>query len=171
MDFPIFNNHATLRFERQELIDDIKNYAYIEGDTMKRDAEHDKHMVFDIAEKGNIDRVTRVLDLTFAQCVELCYPYAKKEVKANTSRDNELEEEDEYVMLLNLPATFSETTVTLLEKYIHEYMVYRVMEDWMGLTKPESMLFWREKADRLEVEIKKALNSRCKAFVRKQHPF
>ena len=171
MDFPIFSKQATLRFERQELLDDIKNYAYIEGDTMKRDEPHDKHQVFDICEEGNIDRVTRVLDLTFAQCVELCFPYAKREVKEKTSRDDELEYEDEYVMKLSLPDSFSETTVDLLEKLIHEYMVYRVMEDWMGFTKPESMELWMMKADKLEVEIKRALKSRCKAFVRKIHPF
>ena len=170
MDFPVFGIQATLRFERQELLDDIKGFAYIEGDTMKTEDEHAKHQVYDVCEKGNVELVTRNLNTNFAKCVELCYPYAKREIKPRTARTNELEADD-YVMKLNLPATFSETTVTLLENTIHDLLVARVMEMWMGLTKPESEARWKEEAEKTEPEIKRALNSRTKCFTRRLHPF
>ena len=53
----------TLRFKREELLYDCKNYAYVEGDVMKTDDAHDRHQVQDIAEVGNVDRLTRVFDL------------------------------------------------------------------------------------------------------------
>ena len=173
MECVCINNHkqATLRFDRDELLSDIKGNAYVEWDTMKRDNEHDKHMVADIAEKGNIERVTRVLDLTFAHAVELCFPYSKRRVGQHSSRDNEYEEEDEYVMLLTVPDTFSETTLTLLEKLIHELLVSSVLADWLSMTKPESAANWATKAAAQEIEITSALTRRCRPLTRKISPF
>jgi hypothetical protein len=169
--FPIFNNDVVLRFGRNELLYDIKNYAYIEWDVTKVESAHDKHMIADIGEKGNVDRVTRVLDLTFAQCVELLYPYAKREVKGHSSRDNELEEEEEYVLRMKVPDTFSETTVTLLEKLIHELMVCAVLADWFSITKPDIAASWAARVEALETEIRRVKNRRSGRLTRKLHPF
>lgn len=169
--FPIFNNKVVLRFGRKELLYDIQNYAYIEWDVTNVESAHDKHMVADIGEKGNVDRVTRVLDLTFAQCVELLYPYAKREVKEHSSRDNELEEEEEYVLLMKVPDTFSETTVTLLEKLIHELMVCAVLADWFSITKPDAAATWAAKVEALKTDINRAKNQRSGRLLRKMHPF
>lgn len=168
---PRFTKEATLHFEREELLYDIRNYCYIEGDLMERKDEHAKHQVFDVGEKGNVDRVTRVLDLAFAQCVELCYPYSKKELSGKTSRDDELEEEDEYVLRLHLPDGFSDTTVTLLEKLIHELLVYKVMVDWLSITKPESKQNWQEKVEAAEADVLGMLNARTGRTRRTQTPF
>lgn len=166
-----YRKEATLRFEREALLYDIKNYCFIEGDTMERKDEHAKHQVFDVGESGNIDRVTRVLDLAFAQCVDLCFPYTKKELCHHASRDNELEEEDEYVMQLRLPDGFSETSVTYLSKLIHELMVYKVMADWMSITKPESKKNWQEKAEDAEQQVLSMLNARVGRVHRPLRPF
>lgn len=162
---------ATLRFDRNELLDDIKGEAWVEWKTMKGD-DHDKHLVADIAEKGNIERVTRVLDLTFAHAVELCLPYAKIELRrSRNTRDNEYEEADEYVMQMVVPGTFSETTLTLLERYIHELLVSAVLADWLGTTKPESAERWATKVAALEGQIISALSHRCEPIRRKVTPF
>ncbi len=166
-----WTKEAVLHFLREELLYDIRNYCFIEGDTMERDDEHAKHQVFDVGEKGNVDRVTRVLDLAFAQCVELCYPYSKKELKERSSRDDELEEEEEYILRLRLPDGFSDTTVTLLEKLIHELLVYKVVKDWMSLTKPESKKAWEERIQEAEQEILSMLNARIGRVRRTQTPF
>lgn len=166
-----YRKEATLCFEREALLYDIKNYCFIEGDTMERKDEHAKHQVYDVGESGNIDRVTRVLDLAFVQCVDLCFPYTKKELCHHVSRDNELEEEDEYVMQLRLPDDFSETSVTYLSKLIHELMVYKVMADWMSITKPESKKNWQEKAEDAEQQVLSMLNARVGRVHRPLRPF
>lgn len=71
---------VTLTFKRTELLYDAENYSFVEGDIMKADDEHARHQVFDIAAKGNIDRVTRVLNLAHAECVEMLFPYSKEEI-------------------------------------------------------------------------------------------
>jgi hypothetical protein len=166
-----FRKEVFLHFEREALLYDIKNYCFIEGDLMERKDEHAKHQVFDVGDEGNIDRVTRVLNLAFASCVELCYPYSKKEVNERSRRDNELEEEDEYVMKLKVPNDFSETTVTLLEEIIHEYLVYKVVADWMSLTKPESEANWSKKIEDAEQQIRVCLHGRVGRVRRPLSPF
>ena len=77
-----------LLFKRSELLYDIKNYAYVEGDVMQVNTEHDRHQVQDIGETGNIDRVTKVLDLAYAESVEALFPYTKQDVEQVTEMDN-----------------------------------------------------------------------------------
>lgn len=163
--------HLTIVFKRPELLYDIQNYAYIEGDTKQADDEHQKHQVFDVAEDGNIDRVTRVLDLAFAQCVELCYPYSKVDVADDGYIDDEFEESECYVLYLSVPDDMSATTINLLEKTIHELLVYKVMADWMSITKPESVATWQTKITELEGRVSTMLNARIHRVRRRQSPF
>lgn len=166
-----YNNCVALRFGRKELLYDIQNYAHIEWDATEAENAHSKHLIADIGEEGNVDRVTRVLDLTVAQVVEMLYPYAKKSVKEHSHRDNELEEEEEYVIRMLVPDSFSETTVTLLEKLIHELLVCTVLADWFSIVKPNSAETWAARATTLESEIRRAKNSRSGKLTRKMYPF
>jgi hypothetical protein len=162
---------VTLTFKREEILYDCRNYAYIEGDTMKTADEHDRHQVMDVGEDGNIDRVTRVLDLAFADCVELCYPYSKTELEDETALDDTLQERDALVLHLLLPEGFSQTTAELLRRLIHELLVYRVMADWTSHTKPESETKWAGKAEEVEGKITSSLNSRIGRVRRTLTPF
>lgn len=162
---------VTLLFKREELLYDCKNGAFIEGDVMEVNTEHDRHQVFDICEDGNVDRVTRVLDLAFAQCVELCYPYSKVPVANETILDDTLEYREVYEMKLLVPTDFSYTTVELLRRLIHELLVYKVMADWMSLTKPSSKSNWQEKIENTEQEITSMLNARIGRVRRTLTPF
>ena len=129
---------VTLLFKREELLYDIENYSYVEGDVMQTNAEHERHQVTDVGQDGNIDRVTRVLYLAHAECVNMLYPYTKQPVDIKEGRDNTLTEMQEYEIRMVVPGEMSKTTITLLERLIHEYMVYRVLSDWMSITKPTS---------------------------------
>ena len=195
-----------LLFKRSELLYDIKNYAYVEGDIMQVKTEHDRHQVQDIGETGNIDRVTKVLDLAYAESVEALFPYSKQEVEQETEMDNmptvvydeepaeggsdgvkmPTHEEDkaegktegeanaktqDYEIQLLVPDAYSKTTVTLLVRYIHEYMVCRVMADWMSITNPTSAPKWKEKEQEMLEAMKEAVNFRTKRVRRTQTPF
>ena len=61
--------NVKLVFRREQLLYDIGNYAFVEGDLLGDDAEHIAHQVKDIVEDGNVDRVTRVLNLAHTECV------------------------------------------------------------------------------------------------------
>lgn len=164
------NTNVNLIFKRSEILYDVSNYSFIEGDIMKSDDEHLKHQVFDIGQKGNVDRVIRILSLAHAECVEMLFPYTNRET-SNIILDNILSEPEEYHITMCIPNNFSETTVELLKNLIHEYLVCRVLEDWMSITKPESQANWREKLEAAKRKILVSLTSRGKVLRRKQSPF
>lgn len=171
---PVYTNKVTLTFKRDELLYDINNIAYVEGDVMPADNEHDRHQVMDVGEDGNIDRVTRVLDVAFAECEELLYPYSKKPVETEESRDDTLANTDEYVIELTVPDDFSKTTVNLMEKYIHEFLVYRVLADWMSITNLKnaaSAQNWQAKLEEIKDEIESTLNAHRYRTRRTMNPF
>ena len=166
-----YNKIVTLTFKREELLYDIKNIGWIKGDTLTDEQQHAKHLIQDIGEEGNVDRVTRIMDLAFAVCVELCYPFSKEDVDDETVKDDTLVNANEYVLNLRVPATFSKTTVQLLLRYIHEFIIYQVLADWFSIVYPEGKGIWDEKLANAESEISSMLNSRTKRVRRKQSLF
>lgn len=169
---------AVLTFSREQLLYDIENYAWVEGDVMRADDAHRPHPVQDIGEAGNIDRVTRVLDLAHAEAVEMLYPYSKRvfgrltppeggegaeapeEPQGDVGDDDVLRETATYEIRLKVPGKFSLTTVRLLERLVHEYMVCRVLEDWMGITFPDAQQLWADKVRDIEEKITSCMNAR-----------
>lgn len=164
------DTNVKLIFKRSEILYDVSNYSFIEGDIMKGDDEHLKHQVFDIGQKGNVDRVTRILSLAHAECIEMLFPYTKRET-SNIVLDNVLSEPEEYHITMCIPYNFSETTIELLKNLIHEYLVCRVLEDWMSITKPDSQANWRDKLESIKTKILLSLTSRGTVLRRKQSPF
>lgn len=164
------NVEAVLGFKREQLLYDIRNYAYIEGHVMQTDNLHLQHTVQDVGEEGNVDRVTRMLDLTMAQCKEMLYPFTKNEI-SNHELDDTLKEQDVYGIVLSLPSDFSQTTLNLLGKLIHEYIVSYTVADWMSITNPAKAETWGAKATDMENQIRVALHSRVGRYRRKLSVF
>ena len=161
-----------LTFKRSEVIYDAENYSFVEGDIMKTDDEHARHQVFDIGQSGNIDRVTRILNLAHTECVEMLYPYTKTEIPDEQEALNDiLAAPEEYHIELTLPEGFSISTVKLLTNLIHEYLVCRVLSDWMSITNPGSKAHWEEKFENIKYKIQTSLVSRTGKVRRKLKPF
>ena len=162
---------AVLTFKREELLYDIENYAYIEGAVLPRETDpHNRHMVADAGQDGNVDRISRVLDVEFATMKEMLYPYTKHEIH-NAELDNSLREPGTYGMILNVPADFSQTTLILLEKLIHEYLVCKAVADWMSITNPQKAPVWEKKAEEAETKLRENLLTRQGRVRRKLGPF
>lgn len=162
--------NAVLGFKRDQLLYDIKNYAYIEGSVMDTESNHKRHMVQDVGEEGNVDRVTRVLNLTVAKCRELLYPYTKNELH-RTELNDTLREPKVYGIVLSVPTDFSQTTLYLLENLIHEYLVCKAVSDWLSITNPAKAQVWEEKAEDAQSEIRANLHARIARTRRRLHPF
>lgn len=161
-----------LIFKRTELFYDIENYSFVEGDIMEPDNIHAQHQVFDIGQSGNKDRVTRVLNLAHSECVEMLYPYTKKELaEVSFPYDDILAEPEEYIIDLTVPQSFSQTTIDLLRHLIHEYLVYRVLSDWFSITNPKSMANWERKIELVKQKIQTSILSRTGRIRRKLKPF
>ncbi len=130
--------------KREQLLYDIENYCYIEGDILPEEGQHQRHSVQDVGQTGNVDRVTRVLDLAHADVVERLYPFTQAEV-SHPAVDDRLRDRPVYGVFMNVPQSYSQTTVNLLGKLIHELMVCLAVADWMSITNPAKEEVWRRK--------------------------
>lgn len=172
------NNDGTktvvLQFLRAELLNDLDQYGFVEGDVQRADADHlkhGKHQTQDITQDGNIDLVTRWLDLALARCREALFPYSKVPAAPVTVMDDELKETETYTIEMNVPADFSQTTIDYLEQLIHHLMIWWVLFYWFSITKPEGAEKWLANAKSTEDDIKGALARRCGRTRRKTRPF
>lgn len=159
-----------LKFLRKELLYDIKNYAFVEADVMGEEKQHAQHVLAEIGEEGNVDRVSRILAVVHTAVIEMLFPYTKAE-PIEEEIDNCLHAPDEYVVELNVPNTMSRTTLRHLSRLIHEYMVYCVLADWLSITNPQAAANWTAKAEAIKEEIEEVKNLRRKAFTRATHPW
>ena len=82
--------YVAFEFKRNELLYDIGNYAFIEGDILEDEDEHRRHQLIDINEAGNIDLVDRMLALAHSECVEFLYPYSNLACNKLNFLDNRL---------------------------------------------------------------------------------
>lgn len=162
--------NVMLGFRRDELLYDIRNCAYIEGHVAATEDVHVRHTIQDAGEEGNVDRITRVLDLSVSQCKEMLYPYTKHEIHRFEWNDR-LREPETYGIALLVPQSFSQTTLNLLEKLVHEYIVCMAVAEWMRITYPAKAATWADKALKTAEEIRMCLHTRRTGIRRKMHPF
>lgn len=162
---------VTLVFHRSQLLYDIRNYAYIEGHVWGEEHQHAQHTLVEIGEEGNVDRVNRILGVVHAAAVEMLYPYTKQEAEDEEEICDRMWEPEDYRIEMQIPASMSRTTLHLLSKLIHEYMVARVLYDWLSITHPETARNWLEKAMEAQEEIDSIKNTRTGKLLRPSHPF
>lgn len=150
---------VTLEFDIREILYDIANMAWVEGDLMDGvDYNHVRHLVQDVTEDGNRDRVMRIVDLAHAEANEMLYPWSRQELRGSVYLDNEPEKEDTLDMYLTVPARTSQGTINLILKLVHEWIVCRVLQDWLSITYPESAATWTAKIEELREAIRNAKN-------------
>ena len=161
---------AVLTFSRERLLYDISNCCYIEGSIMETESAHERHMVQGAVEEGNVERIMRVLDLNVARCREYLYGFTKCDVE-RAELDNSLGNVTTYGIVLKLPWSYSQTTLDLLERLVHEYLVSGTVYEWLSITDTKKADVWREKWKEAEDGIEKCMHSRRERVRRKVHPF
>lgn len=120
----------------------------------------------------NEEMLERILNTAYAVCVEMLYPYTKEEIpKGQVDLDDILHAPEEYVINLCLPDSFSLSTVNLLNKLIHEYLIYSVLSHWMSIANPSSVENWEVKRQAVKRKIQTCLMSRRVPIRRKLKPF
>ena len=182
----IFNNQdgtktVVLTFLRSELLNDLDGYGFVEGDVMNtgdpkveahEHLRHGRHQTQDITQDGNIDLVTRWLNLKLAWCKEKgLYPFTKNPVMDNVTLDDILTNPDVYTITMTVPGDFSDTTAEWLEELIHNLLVWYVLYRWLSMTKPEGAAKWKDAASDAEADIKGALARVCGRRRRPIRPF
>lgn len=171
-DIKRVRQQVTVTLRRENLIYDIRNCAYIESHTLAEDAGHVRHLVADIGEEGNIDRVDRVMALAFSLLVQRLGEWTR------TDLDTGLKEIDddrwipcEYRVKVCLPRKNNATTVALLGHLMHQYVVTKVLYDWLLTAVPKSAEAWAARLAEIEDELERVTNSTDLCFRRHTSPW
>lgn len=139
------NSIVKMKLLRKELLYDVENNCYIEADALQEGGERLRNLIADMSAEGCKDKVNRMMALAFHDVQEQLYPYCKKEV-ISKEVDNVLEDAEDFELVMSLPHDFSDTSVMLLKHLVHEYIVCRVVGDWVSTVKPSSFANWESKA-------------------------
>lgn len=174
-------NKAMVELQKNELVFDIKNTAYIFADSYTKPDMDIKQLknAFDIGEDGNRDKLARILDSAVEDCREMLFRFTKLEMGGSSFESDEWEEcigsatneEESYYLAMMMPDGFSHTSVHTIAVYIHDYIVNEVLYEWMMLVLPEAAdRFWSI-AEEKKQKIKDAANRSAKRSRIRLHPF
>lgn len=166
-------NKATIRIDKDSIFEQIaKKTSYI-GSKMKDEDAYDNIFTTDEDQEFFEEH----FDLAHAECVEMLYPYTKKDITENEEvQDGENMEDSEmpsvsYDIVLAVPKEMSQTTISLVERQINEYIVSRLIAEWMMVCNIDSHSYWLERYTSIRKQINRTLLSRMKPLRRTSRPF
>ena len=164
------NKHIIISMNVPTIIAEVQSRAHLVAEqTDGKDFELVAGM--QPTDDNEVYQVRRFITEAFAECVEMLYPYSKGEIEADDEVDNSLVDDETLDMMLTFPKGFSWTTVWLIKTQLHEYIVCRVLAEWLGMTFPAGMGIWHEKAAIAKTKIQTSLLSRANKVRRKLKPF
>lgn len=137
-----------MKISYKALLYDISNMAFVIADTDDYSV-HSHHRVRDIVQEGNIDRVSRVLGLSYAEILGVLSPIVK-DPRIDIGKDISEEPRDYYINFRedgNLKYQLTKEKRLLIKETSHEYMVCRVLADWLGITLPAAADVWKFRGD------------------------
>lgn len=162
---------VTLLFKRDELLHDMSNNSWLLSEVSASDNTNAKQELADIVQDDNIDRVVRILSLAHQECMDMLYPYAHHDITGAEHLDDTFNDPQNYIIKMKVPTTFSRTSLEYLEHLIHEYIVCRVIEDWVSIVMPDRKIIWTEKLQDIKDKIISCLSRRSGRIRRSQSPF
>ncbi|MCD8282000.1 MAG: hypothetical protein LUC22_01960 [Prevotella sp.] len=161
----------TLIFDTEQLIYDIKNDAWVTGDVTQTEDPHDRHQVQDICEEGNRDHIHRILDMAYSELADLLFPFLKTDLCDGEVLDNTLRHKKKYVYELSVPDTFPRSSAVRLETLIHQYFVYRALQDRFTIVLPDTAPAWLERVTQVIDDIKRTASRRTERIHISLQPF
>lgn len=163
--------YISIKLIREQLLYDIKQRAFVEGDTLRTEDEHARHQIIDIGECGNIDLLTRMMDRAILTCQEALYSYTRQEVEDGRQTNDILHEAEVYTLSLAVPKAFSRTTQDYLTKLIHDFVVARCLAEWFITVLPDKASLYQDEAEGIMQDINRTKHRTLGRVRRTQTPF
>lgn len=160
-----------IEVDRAKVEYDTANYAFVEREVAESEDSHVLHQVSDIWDSGNRDLMERILDLAYAEVVELLYPYTKTPIDTAAGEGSETEGRN-FRIEMRVPRQMSQSTLEYLHTLIHQYFVYRVMREWMSVANtvnPVSKANYEEKIEEVRSKLRNAIKWRRGGYRISQH--
>lgn len=144
----------------EEILQDIKNEGFIQSSVVDETTEV-KTVLQDIAERTNIEKVRRELDLAVSELIDALYPFTRdiQEFPLQASTDIYTETEV-YRISLRLPHDFAQVSIDLMKKLCHEYAKARCMQEFTRVVLPQMSESWQIKSGELLQQLDRVKNRR-----------
>ena len=142
-----------LLFMESELLDDIQLAASVQGKTAQKLAREQGKpvsefgMFQEIGESDYWKWSKRVIGVAMSEAESVLYSIAKHRTTGPRSKDDQREKQVEYALELRVPNTFSDTSMMAILRYVHDFIVARVLWEWANLTYVPFAEFWLSKMD------------------------
>lgn len=133
-----------------DLYADIANRLTLTADSMEAQTEGaDLHTAKDAMDDGNKDTIDNLVARHVFDCINLLYPYSKTPIKRCRHNRESENEAEAYVIHLTFEHPRSETSIQLLQRLIHDYIVYKCYAEWLEMTLPAANTYtiWEKKAE------------------------
>lgn len=165
-----------LKFLSSELLYDIRNIAYVSSDIIPSTGTHYKHQLTDICEDGNKDQVNRIINLAIGMCKTFLGNIVCDPLEDGTAIDDTLKSPDTYEFNLYVPANTKKSMMCDLNNRIHQYVVFAVLLDWLGIigpnpANPDAVNVWLSEKQKNEDEIKSYSLLSYRGHKLRQSPF
>ncbi len=172
-----------IQLVKKDLVFDIKNTAYIYSLALRGEGVDSelKANIADICEKSNIDNTARILDEVISDVRSMLLKFTRNNVppQANRYVSNEWEDapanpenDDDYFFALKVPISFTQDVARSLLTYIHQYVVNKVIANYLLLVYPDGSAVFTAMWQGEEEKIKNTINNFITGRVRRNlHPF
>lgn len=159
---------ATIRLSRQRILYDIANNAFVVGETMGDADAHGRHLVQDLVEGQNIDRVDRVVALAFCRVRNMLRHFiVEKNGDIPFPTPPVPECVVEYSITLVVPGGLPRPTLDYWAVLIDEYVTASAISDWLETTAPQKAATWRGKMEEAERKLLESIAT-CRCRKRKR---
>ncbi|MBR6182747.1 MAG: hypothetical protein IKQ77_16260 [Prevotella sp.] len=159
---------AIIRLSKQRMIYDIANNAFVVGETIEDAGPHIRHLVQDVVEGQNIDRVCRVMSLAFCRVKDLLRQWVVDVEETGCSLSTHQNAgEEEYVLRIVVPYGLPPCTIDYWVILAYEYVTASAIADWLGITAKDKAPEWQRKADEAAERLFKGV-SLCHRHARKR---
>ena len=139
---------AIIHLSKQQMIYDIANNAFVIGETIEDAGPHAKHLVQDVVEGQNIDRVCRVMSQAFCRVNDLLRQWVvDTEETGSPLSSHQNAGEEEYVIRLVVSDGLARCTIDYWAILAYEYVTASAIADWLDITAKDKASAWQKKAD------------------------
>lgn len=150
--------HKTMVLQREELVQDIRNCAYIVADSVKTDNPDNRGRIRDVAELNNRENMFRWIDLAAGMVANFLTKWSAVYERINTLVTDRYKEQPCYTIHMEVPKQFPENTFAYAKDLAHQFIVSKVMYEYLKVIFPDAAAVWKETMDDLEAKLRDIAN-------------
>lgn len=168
---------ATIRIDKNSIFEQIaKKTSYIGDRLLGQEDAYDRIAVTD----ADMEFFNEPFMLALTECAEMLFPYVTDtSINTDTRMDKAADYQEPepeavpfaYEIRLSLPDSFSLTTHNLVSNLINDYIVSRLIAEWMMAGNVESHSYWIERYASIRIQINRTMTARTQPARRGSGPF